>query len=136
MIKTLFSSLANGERYQTISVILISTAICFLYSCDSTTMSLRDPNQKVSRYELQAEYDYITAQLLIRTKDLDRQDAIKALITDQAALFAETGTINPAGLITSVIAIFGIGAAVDNIRKRKVIANNLTITKDNIDSKT
>jgi len=117
--------LANGEKFQIICTIIICGLLLFMYSCESKAMSLQDPTRKVTRAELLAEFEFITAQMNIRTADLDRQDAFKQMMTDQAVLISSGGQINPAGLITTVAAIFGFGAVIDNVRKRKVINNGL-----------
>lgn len=124
MFKTWLKALGNGERYQTICFIAIIILLFFVLSCNSTTRSLQNPDLKVNRDELIAEFDFLSAQMAIRIKDLDKQDAFKQMLTDQAALVSSGGSINPAGLITTVAALFGFGAVIDNVRKRKVIKTN------------
>ena len=109
----------NHERYQIITVILVSFFVSWLTCCASTTESMLDPNQQVTRNELQAEMDLLLARCSDRVKNLDQQDALKTLIAENALLFTETGTINPVGLVTTVFGVLGLGAAVDNMRRRK-----------------
>lgn len=109
----------NHERYQVITAIIICFFIGWLTCCASTTESMLDPNQQVTRNELQAEMDLLLARCSNRVNNLDQQDALKTLIADNALLFTETGTINPVGLVTTVFGVLGLGAAVDNIRRRK-----------------
>lgn len=80
----------------------------------------------VSRQELQLELDTYLATAEIRYKQLDQQDELKRQLLDYAVLFAEGGTINPVGAIFTIAALVGIGAEVDNIRKRKIIKSTLT----------
>jgi len=85
----------------------------------------------VTRDELHDELSFIIAQAETRFKSLDRQDELKQLITDQALLFAQGGAINPIGLLTANAALLGIGATVDNVRRRKKEKANLKTYADN-----
>lgn len=121
----------NGEKYQTLGIVIACLFLFGMFSCESKSLSLQDPTRQVNRDELIAEYDFITAQMAIRIKDIDKQDAFKQMITDNAVLIGSGGQINPAGLITTIAAIFGFGAVVDNVRKRKVIKNGKPQIIDN-----
>lgn len=127
--------LANGEKFQIICILLIAFFLFFIYSCESKTRSLQDPGRKINRAELLAEFEFVVAQMEIRAKDLDRQDAFKQMLTDQAVLVSSGGQINPAGLITTIAAIFGFGAIVDNVRKRKVIKTETAKYVESVKSK-
>lgn len=121
----------NHERYQVIAVFAMCILLLGLYSCESKVRSIEDPRTRVTRSELEAEVDLYLARVKSRIRDLDRQDKIKQLIVNNAVLFAESGTINPYGVMAALIGILGIGATVDNIRKRITIRENLTkVVKD------
>lgn len=109
----------NHERYQIIAVIIVVFFTVWIQCCVSTTNSLLDDNRKVTRNELIAEMDLILARCADRVNSLDQQDALKNAIAENALLFAETGTINPVGLVTTVFSVLGLGAVVDNMRRRK-----------------
>ena len=113
----------NGEKYQTLGIVFSCLFLFTMFSCESKTHSLKDPTRKVNQAELMAEFDFITAQMAIRINDIDKQNAFKQMISDNAVLIGSEGQINLAGIITTLAAIFGIGAVVDNVRKRKAIAN-------------
>lgn len=108
----------NHERYQLIAGLVICVCLFWLFSCESQVQSLTDPYEKVTRSELEAEVDWILAQARIRMEQLDQQDSIKSMLAQQAMLFATTGTVNPMGVMAALFAVFGIGASIDNVRKR------------------
>jgi len=111
--------LCNHERYQVVAVVVVTLFIIYCQSCQSTCNSLIESDRKVTRGELQAEVDLILARAKDRVRSLDDQDAVKLAIAENAALFSQTGTVNPLGLLTTVLGIFGFGAVVDNMRRRK-----------------
>lgn len=107
---------------------LIVIAICFYgYGCQSQVKSIIDPENKLTRAELQTEVDYLLSQARNRFDELDRQDQIKLLIFEQAALFAQAGTINPMGLVTTAISVLAIGSALDQRRKKKELESKIGI---------
>jgi len=113
--------LGNGERYQSLSIILIIGVMVWYCGCTSKVTSILSPDTKVSREELNIEIDTFLATAENRLQKLDKQDEIKRLIANQADIIAKGGAINPLGIMALCGSVFGIGATVDNIRKRKVI---------------
>jgi len=96
--------------------------------------SLVDDNKKVTAAELnleieaesarlQAELDVLLKRAKLKQAELARQDAIKQKLFELASITAQTGTLNPAGLLTLTGSIIGFGAVVDNRIKDKVIKN-------------
>lgn len=124
MLKDILNKL-NGELGQTVAVVICCFLLLWTFSCESRVRSLTDADQKITRSELDSELDFLISQAEIRYAELNKQDAIKKTVYDSAMLWAQSGSINPLGIITSLAAILGIGAAVDNVRKRKVIRTNL-----------
>jgi len=110
----------NHERYQTITILIVITFMIFLQGCPSKCDSMITENHKVTRLELKAEVDLLLARAKEHIRTLDQQDAFKQLIAQNALLFTSTGTVNPVGLMTAALSVLGLGAAVDNIRRRKV----------------
>jgi len=102
--------------------------IFWTYGCQSTCKSLVDPERKVNRDELQAEVDGYLAMAKARFTDLDRQDQLKLLIFEQASLFAQSGTVNPMGLVTTAVSIAAVGFGLDARRKKKEIEKTTTAT--------
>lgn len=121
LIMNPINTLLNHERYQTISIVLISTVLLFVYSCESKVGSLKDPTVKVNRVELGNELDGIIKTAEFKFAKIEKQDALKDLLFEQSLIAASGGTINPVGLLTTIGAIFGAGATIDNVRKRKEI---------------
>ena len=109
----------NHERYQVVAVLIVIFVVLFFQACESTCKSVLNPGTKINRAELQAEYELYKTQFESRLSELDKQDELKSLLSEQAILFTSTGSINPVGLMASVFAILGVGATVDNIRRRK-----------------
>lgn len=120
-MKKLLSTLFNHERYQAIAFTITIGLTIWLISCDSKVRSITNPAVKVTRAELQNELDYYLSQVNTRIDDLDRQDEVKKALFDASLLMAQGGAINPIAIITTMAAIGGIGATVDNVRKRKRI---------------
>lgn len=111
----------NHNHWAAIASLLLLLAAFYFYGCQSTVPSMLDPSRAITRSELQIESDYLLGQVQIKLEDLDRQDAIRLLISDQAALFASTGTVNPLGLVNLAVSIFAVGSALDSKRKLKAV---------------
>lgn len=93
--------------------------IFYAYGCEPETQSMLDPGKKVSRMELESEIEFLLARSRIRVADLDRQQELRNLILQQTLIVAESGGVNPVGIITAILAIMGIGAGADDIRLRR-----------------
>jgi len=109
-----------------ISLALGAILLFFAYGCEPETKSLIDPNIKVNRTQLQSELEFLVATSHARFQDLDRQQEFRDMILQQSIIIAETGDINPVGLLTSIIALLGIGAGADDLRIRKKLKTTLT----------
>lgn len=104
------------------------------FGCESRVTSLVHDDRKVTAEQLNVELNQELARLeadiegLIRKaelkkKELARQDEVKRKILEFAAITAEGGTFNAAGLIALVASVIGVGAVIDNRIKDKVIEN-------------
>ena len=109
------------EIGQTTAIVIIALLIIWLIGCQSKVKSLNGGNILVSRGELKNELDHVLAVAELRFVELDRQDEIKQIIFNSALLMARSGAINPIGVLTTFGAILGLGATVDNVKKRKEI---------------
>ena len=115
--------------------LLICTALVFWsFGCPSKVTSFLDDTRKVTAEELNLELEAETARLEseldqlikragLKQAELARQDAIKQKLFEFAAITAESGTFNPAGLLALTGSVLGFGAIVDNRIKDKVIKN-------------
>lgn len=106
--------------------IFLTVQICiallvYAYGCEPMTKSLLDPETKITSRELETELQVLLLQHESRVADINRQIEIRNLIFEQGLLIAESGTINPVGLITSLLAVVGIGVSIDDVRLRKKI---------------
>jgi hypothetical protein len=118
---------------------LIAGIVCimltlYVIGCQPTVISMADPNKRISRAELDAEVAYLQAQIEAKYQDLNKQEEVAKLITDQALLFSQGGQFNPTGLINLLVSIGGIGFGLD--QRRKLVAANKTIAGQNNAAKT
>jgi len=120
-IKTWLKALGNGERYQSIATLITVVMVIWFVGCQSKTTSFDHPGEMVCREELHVEIDTFLAQAELKLQELDQKDELKSLLLEKSMLVAKGGTINPFGVMTLVAGVMGIGATVDNVRKRKVI---------------
>ena len=119
----ILSTLANGERYQTVFGIAAVIALLFFFSCESQTHSVIYPQTKVNREQLEAELNFTIATYETKFKELDQWEALKTLAFQQGQLLASGSPLNLPGLIATLAGVFGIGATIDNVRKRIEIKN-------------
>ena len=108
------------------AIIPMALVVIFAYGCEATTSSILYPEKKVSRAELQIELDMYVALSKARFEDLRRQEEFRKFLFDQATAIGTGGTVNPVGVLTSLMAILGSGAIVDNRLKAKKLKNAKT----------
>ena len=114
-------SFFNHERYQVIAFAVTFAITIWLYGCPSKVPSLSTPSILVTRDQLQIELDTLLASAQAKFAALDKQDEFKQTLFESALVWARTGSLNPIGIITAMAAIAGVGATVDNVRKRREI---------------
>lgn len=131
------SKLAEWIRHNqgvALSGVIMVGMIVWIYGCESQVKSLTKPNIMVNVDELKLEIEAETARLNLAVQDiLDRgelrmdqlakMDEVKRTLIDFAAITADAQTVNPAGVISLLFSILGIGAVIDNRLKDKVIKN-------------
>lgn len=98
---------------------LCSFILLYAYGCEPKTKSLTRPGEKITRIELQTELELFLARAAAGKKDLDRQEQIRDMIFNQALVIAQGNQVNPIGVVTSILALLGIGATADDIRLRR-----------------
>jgi len=103
---------------KTIALIVLTALLFWGYSCQPQAESLIHPGEKVLRGELQIELDTIIAKAEFRMAELDKQEAFRDLIFQNALLVVETGTMNPAGIITLLAGLYGIARGGQDIKNR------------------
>jgi len=109
----------KSEPGQSTAILAVAVLSIWLIGCQSKVKSLNGSNMLVSRSELENELSHILAVAELRFVELNRQDEIKQIIFNSAMLMAKSGAINPIGVLATFGAILGLGATVDNVKKRK-----------------
>jgi len=97
---------------------MIPFVLFYAISCQSVVVSGLQPGKKVNREELVAEVDFFLAQAEAKFNDLDRQDLVRDTIFNSVLDLAQGGAVNPAGLMLVIGNVLGLGAVIDNVRKR------------------
>ena len=118
-MRKILTELFNHERYESIAVLICSVLLFWFYGCASKIPSIINPTENVTRAQFELEIDAFYAKAEQRLTALDKQDELKALLFEKSLLIVQGGTVNPIGIVTSLAAILGIGATVDNVRTRK-----------------
>ena len=113
------------------SALIVLVMLFWLIGCESKTMSpvsgelvtraklVQEYNSEVDSMALELQTFQATAELA--EVDLDKQDAIKQQAAQFALTLAEGGTLSPFGVATSLLALLGVGAVVDNRIKDRII---------------
>jgi hypothetical protein len=110
----------------------------YAVGCQSQVVSIITPSKMVTRDELLTEVDIVLAQAEQRIRDLDRQDLIRNTIFNSMSELLEGNPTSPAGIALIITNLLGIGAVIDNARKRTLIATlknrlpNVNKTNDNV----
>ena len=120
-MKKLLTTLFNHNRYQSISIIISISLLVIWLGCEPKAKSIRNPALLINRAQMKAELDSIIIQVQNSVDEMDRREKVLNYLFQQALIVAESGTVNPIGILTSLGAILGIGAGVDNVRNRKKI---------------
>jgi len=102
-----------------LSIIVVFGVLFWVFGCTPETQSLLDPDQKIDRLGLVSEIAYLNARYEAAIKSLDKQEEFRNIVLQQTFKIAETGSVNPLGIATSILAILGLGAGADNVRLRK-----------------
>ena len=98
--------------------IIAAAVLIWAYGCQSQVTSIVNPTVLVNRGQLKIEVDNFIAQAELKFQDLDRQDEVKSTLFAFAIDFMQGGKINPAAVALTIGNILGLGAIIDNVRKR------------------
>lgn len=104
-----------------LSTLIASSILMWVYGCPSTVVSIHNPPEQVTRGELEVEVDHFLRSAELRFADLNKQDEFKRTIFAAAMEFMSEGKINPVAIVITLGNILGLGAVVDNVRKRTLI---------------
>lgn len=116
-MKKLWSFVRHNSGIVIGSIIAIAVLI-WTYGCESQVRSIVNPIVIVNRGELQIEVDNFIAQAELKFADLDKQDELKSTLFNTAIDFMQGGNVNPAAVAIVIGNILGLGAIIDNVRKR------------------
>jgi len=105
-----------------VSAILSIAVVAWTYGCESQVTSIVYAPNRVTRGELQIEVETFMAQAKLKFENLDKQDQIKSTIFNTVLEFAQGGKVNPAAVAIVIGNILGLGAILDNVKKRTLIA--------------
>ena len=112
-----------------IAGIVLAIMLFLLFGCEPTTKSVWNPETKVTRAQLQIEMEHYLASVEARFADLDKQDKFRQFIFNQAFIIAESGGVNPLGILTALGSLFGAAVFADNRKKDSVIKKLKAPTK-------
>jgi hypothetical protein len=116
-----------------ITALIISFVLLYIYGCEPKTPSLISINKQVNRQELQLELDQLIGLAQLRMVDLDKQDALRTVILQNALILVQGQPFNPLGLLTGIAAIYGVtqggnnvSKVVKNLRNKRKVNNGTT----------
>jgi len=107
---------------QILSLMVGLTVILWLVGCPPRAASPINPEQKLTLPELNVELQHLLEQYELKALEIEEQEAIRQVLIKNALLIAETGTINPLGILTGLLALYGAGSAANstkNVIKKK-----------------
>jgi len=100
-----------------LAAIVTASFLFFAYSCEPKVPSLWREGKQINRQELQLELDQLISVAQLRMVDLEKQEQLRTIILQNALILVQGQPFNPAGLITAVAALYGIGQASKNVSK-------------------
>lgn len=100
------------------ALLLIPLVFIYAYGCESKVTSMVDAQLRITRPELAAEVGLFLARAEAKFKTLDVQDMIRDTIFSSMSELIGGDAVNPAGVAFTILNMFGVGAIIDNIRKR------------------
>lgn len=113
-----------------IGSILAIAILVWVYGCPSQVVSISNPPALVTRPALELEVDHFLKQAEMRFAELDQLDEFKRTIFAMAMDFMSEGKVNPLAIAITLGNLLGIGAVVDNVRKRTLI-NTMKAEREN-----
>lgn len=114
----------------TVAFLLVTILAIAIPSCQPKCESLLDPQRKVSRNELKAELDMLTAKARARIETLDQQELLFHEVFNHVLAAASQGTYSPLALFTLLGTFMGIGTTADNVRLRRKAKQSSALRTD------
>jgi len=103
------------------SVVVCVVLVVWGLGCHPTVRSPINPEQKVTRTELDLQVKTTADSIAAAYAELEKQEQVRQTILEAGLLFARGETVNLLGVATTLAGILGVGAIVDNRRKDAVI---------------
>jgi len=119
-----------------ITAAVIVAMVYYIVGCEPTAPSMLHPEQQVTADILAAEFQLIAAQYEKRISDIELKQKIRELVLQESLTLTSTGRLNPLGIATSLMSIFGIAAAADSVRTRKKLKRFTLSVKTSSDETT
>ncbi len=106
------------KHRNSIMIVLVTVGFLFYaYGCESKVESLNHDKKLVTRSELQLELEQLIGMAEIKFVDLDRQDALRTLILQNAIVLVQGQPFNPLGILTGIAALYGAGQMSNSVVK-------------------
>ena len=109
------------NQFVGLAVVVVIVMAVWLVGCNSTTKSVLNPDEMVTRSGLNMEVKIFKEKVAAGIKDLDQQDLFKQELFNIGVAVAQGGTINPVGAGITLLGILGVGAVADNRKKDSII---------------
>lgn len=100
-----------------ITGLVIVGVLVYCYGCESKVRSLIDYTRYITRQELQLELDQLIGSAELRMMSLDKQDALRTIILQNAFILVQGLPLNPFGIITAIAAIYGVTQGTSKVTK-------------------
>ncbi|GAF86828.1 unnamed protein product [marine sediment metagenome] len=109
----MYEWLKKNTRVLIVYGVIIGSMV-YLYSCESTVRSMENGKRFVTRPELQIEINTYLDRVDIKFASLDRQDRLRQIVVNNAMLIAQGSELNPVGILTGLLSIYGIQQVAKN----------------------
>lgn len=103
---------------QCVLVGLTAALMIWAGGCPPRTPSPIDPSKQMTLPQLNVELEHLVKLYELAEADIREQQRIRTLILSNALLIAESGTINPLGLLTAAAGAYGLASASTSAVKR------------------
>lgn len=120
-IKETISKVLDHNVFMFMALVVIAVIGILEIGCQPTVDSPITPGDKVTRSELNADVEHLTAEIEMAYENLAQQELFRQKLFEIGLAYAQTGGINPIGAGVTLLSILGIGAVGDNLRKNTVI---------------
>ncbi len=106
-----------------VASIVVCLLLIFWAGCQVTTENPFNPEEKVTKTELEAEVQAYVVKVQSAYDDIEKQELIRKSILEAGWAIAQGGAVDPLGLATTLMGVCGLGAIYDNRTKNKVIVS-------------